>query len=226
VSKILIAEDDKNLAEVLRDALSMQGHTVEVTHDGLLAWDFLRLYAFDALILDWDLPSLPGIAICANFRAQGGTSPVLMLTAKSKLIEKTTGFDSGVDDYLTKPFELQELLVRMRALLRRPSVLNVGGRLVVGDIVVDTDNRRVLKAGLEIKLKPKEFALLEYLLRNRGTIFSAEQLLRAIWTADEPVGSETVRTHIKHIRAKLDAADSPSLIVNVFAVGYKIEDGD
>ena len=222
MSKILIAEDDKNLSRVLRDALTDEQHTVEIAGDGSEALDKLTLYSYDVLILDWNLPLLTGIEVCRKFRAKGGITPIIMLTANSKLNDKSQGFQVGVDDYLTKPFELQELLMRVKALLRRPPVIHVD-RWTAGKLVLESDTRKVTKAGREIDLKPREFALLEFLVRNSGTIYSAEELLKAVWSSDEEVGTETIRTHIKKLRAKLDDEGEPSIIVNVFAVGYKID---
>ena len=197
MSKILIVEDDNALCHVLSEGLKAD-YSIEIAHDGSEAREKVLQYVYDLIILDWELPFIDGISLCEQFRAKGGHSPILMLTARSRLDEKETGFDAGVDDYLTKPFELRELRSRIKALLRRPREL-LNESVVYGNLVLDIHGRQVTKDGCEIHLSPKEFDLLQYFVRNRGTVLSAEHLLNAVWTADEAVGTDTVRTHVKNL---------------------------
>jgi DNA-binding response OmpR family regulator len=220
--KILIVEDDKSLCQVLGESLQSEGHTVEISNDGADASSRLRAYQYDLLVLDWDIPVLSGIEVLKQFRVRGGKTPILMLTGKSKVDEKELGFETGADDYLTKPFELREFKSRIKALLRRPAALQ-SKTLKVADIVLDPSLFKVTKAGTEVALSKKEFAVLEFLLRHPKQVYSADALLRCVWTADETVGTETVKTHIKNIRAKLDSPGKPSVLTTVFGVGYKVD---
>lgn len=222
MSKILIVEDDKALSHVLSEGLKADHHSVEVAYDGSEAMERVLQYLYDLIILDWELPFINGVSLCEQFRAKGGHAPVLMLTARSKIDDKEAGFDAGVDDYLTKPFELRELKSRIKALLRRPRQV-VGENLELGGLLLDPLGRQVTKDGSAIHLSPKEFELLEYMIRNRGVVLSADHLLNAVWTADEAVGTDTVRTHVKNIRAKIDKKGAPSYIGTVFAVGYRFD---
>jgi DNA-binding response OmpR family regulator len=151
--QILFVEDDKDLSAVVNEWLTADGYTVEVAHDGLTGWEFLRQYNYDVVILDWNLPGLSGPAMCGRYRAAGGVAPVIMLTAKSQITEKVEGFDSGVDDYLTKPFNLKELSARLRALLRRPQAV-VTNVITNGYLELDVVKRRITKGGVEIHLLP------------------------------------------------------------------------
>lgn len=222
MSKILIVEDDKGLCQVIDESLQSEKYSVEVSYDGSDAVERLRSYVYDLVILDWDIPFLNGIEVCKQFRSRGGKSPILMLTGKSQIDEKEHGFDSGVDDYLTKPFELRELKSRVRALLRRPASFQ-GKALTAGDLVLEPSSYRVAKGSKQLSLSPKEFALLEFLMRHPKQVFSAEHLLRSVWKAEDDVGLETIKTHIKNIRAKIDSEGQPSVIATVFGVGYKVD---
>lgn len=225
MSKILIVEDDQALCHVVREGLKADNHSVEVAHDGSEAMERLLQYMYDLIILDWELPHVNGVSLCEKFRARGGNAPVLMLTAKSKVDDKEAGFEAGVDDYLTKPFELRELRSRIKALLRRPAQIVIQA-LASGDLELDPHGRKVKKAGSNIHLSPKEFDLLEYLIRNKGVVLSADHLLNAVWSAEESVGTDTVRTHMKNLRAKIDTKGEPSYIGTVFAVGYRFDSPD
>src|SRR5579883_1603806 len=163
--KILIVEDDNNLCQILEQSLKADHHSVEISHDGPDALGRLRSYVYDLVVLDWDIPCLDGIEVCKQFRAKGGNAPILMLTGKSNIEEKEHGFDSGVDDYLTKPFQIRELKSRIKALLRRPAALH-GSTLRAAELILDVAKFEVTKAGQSITLSPKEFALLEFLMRH------------------------------------------------------------
>jgi DNA-binding response OmpR family regulator len=221
--QILFVEDDKDLSAVVNEWLTADGYTVEVAHDGLTGWEFLRQYNYDVVILDWNLPGLSGPAMCGRYRAAGGVAPVIMLTAKSQITEKVEGFDSGVDDYLTKPFNLKELSARLRALLRRPQAV-VTNVITNGYLELDVVKRRITKGGVEIHLLPRDFELLEFMMRHLDEVFSSEALLQRIWGSDAEATSDALRTSIKRLRQKLDVGDSDaqSFIENIPRVGYRL----
>ncbi|HEY9784881.1 MAG TPA: response regulator transcription factor [Candidatus Obscuribacterales bacterium] len=222
MAKILLVEDDSEVADVVKDWLVDEHHVVDVVGSGAEALNRLRFDKYDVLVLDWGLPDLSGIEICKRFRSAGGQSPVLMLTGKSEISDKETGLDAGADDYLTKPFHPRELSARIRALLRRPAELKENV-LKVGDIEVDPKGFRVTKAGQEVHLLPKEFALLEFLMRHPNQVFSPEALLDRVWSAESEASPDTVRVHITKLRSKLDSEGAPSLIRTLHRQGYKLE---
>ena len=222
MAKILIVEDELDLALPIRDSLSREHHVVEIVDNGADAVEYLRLYKYDLVILDWLLPGLSGIEVCSRYRSTGGTTPILILTARGTVDDKEVGLDSGADDYLVKPFHLKELAARVRALLRRPSAVS-GKVLEAREITLDPSARTVAKDGKEIHLLPKEFSLLEFFLRHPNQVFSAEALLDRIWESDSEAMPDTIRTHIKTLRRKVDNEGEPSLIATVHGVGYKLE---
>lgn len=220
MAKILIVEDEFDFSEPIRAFLAREHHVVEVVENGLEAADRLKFYKYDVIILDWMLPGLQGVDVLRQFRGQGGSTPVLMLTAKTATGEKITGLDAGADDYLTKPFEVGEVSARVRALLRRPQAVT-GNVLKQAHLVLERDSHRVTKVDAEIQLLPKEFALLEFFMRHPNQVFSAEALLDRVWASDSEASPETIRTYIKRLRQKIDLKDVPSLIQTVHGVGYK-----
>jgi len=221
--QILFVEDDKDLATVVMEWLMADGYSVEVAHDGIAGWEFLRQYSYDVVILDWHLPGLSGPEISDQYRSAGGVAPIIMLTAKNQIAEKVEGFDSGVDDYLTKPFNLKELSARLRALLRRPQAV-LTNTITNGHLELDLIKHRVLKDRIEIHLLPRDFELLEFLMRHIDEVFSTETLLQRIWGSDAEASSDALRTSIKRLRHKLDKDDngSESLIENIPRVGYRL----
>jgi len=222
MGKILVVEDDVQLSTIICDELKMRHHLAEVVHDGKEAHEKLQFYKYDLIILDWNLPGMSGVEICKTFRESGGKTPLLMLTGKGTPKEKELGLDSGADDYLTKPFDMTELAARVRALLRRP-VGYTPDILCAGDIELDAAAFRVTKGGIEIKLQPKEFALLEFLLRNSNQFFTAEALLDRVWKSESDSAPESLRTCIKRLREKIDTDGEPSIIENVRGMGYCID---
>ena len=224
MSKILLVEDELDLSNQIRDWLTRDHHMVEVADNGETAYHQLRVSKYDVIILDWQLPGLSGLDICKKYRALGGRSPVLMLTARSTVDDKEAGLDAGADDYLCKPFHLKELSARVRALIRRSSGGQAANVLQLKDIALDPSARRVSKGLAEIRLEPKEFALLEFFLRNRNIVFSADALLDRVWESDTSVSPDSVRTYIKALRKKLDVASEPSIITTVHGLGYRLED--
>lgn len=222
MAKILIVEDDLDVAGMIEDWLVHQEkHVVEKVATGNDAVDRLKFYYYDLIILDWELPDFTGIEILGNYRKSGGTVPVLMLTGKSAINEKEVGLDAGADDYLTKPFDGRELSARIRALLRR-TVGKATNILIMKDLVLDPVSHAVTKAGEPIELLPKEFALLEFLLRHPDEVFSLEALLDRVWKSESDSSPDTVRTTIQRLRKKIDRDGEPSMIGTIHRVGYHL----
>ncbi|HEY9788553.1 MAG TPA: response regulator transcription factor [Candidatus Obscuribacterales bacterium] len=218
---VLIIEDDTSISQIVATWLNGDYYDttcVTTAEEGLEA---LANNRFDLIILDWMLPGSSGISFCKEYRERGGTLPILMLTGKSKQEEITSGLDTGCDDYLTKPFELRELSARVRALLRRPPQFK-GTVLSAGGIILDARSYTVRRGDQEIHLMPKEFMLLEFLLRHPDKVFSPEALLDNIWNSDADTSPDAIRTYIKRVRKKIDLPGKPSLIVTIHGVGYKL----
>ncbi len=222
MAKVLVVEDDVALAKMIADWLAIEHHKAELVHDGADASDRLKVYNYDLIVLDWELPGCKGVDILKEFRARGGLTPVLMLTGRGTIDDKEQGFDSGADDYLTKPFHAKELTARLRALLRRPEGY-LGDALTAGDISLEHANFRVTRAGEEIRLLPKEFALLEFLMRNQNRVFAPEALLNRVWVTESEATVDALTTCIKRLRKKIDVEGKPSIIRTVHGVGYKLE---
>jgi DNA-binding response OmpR family regulator len=221
MAKILLVEDDRDLAVMVVEWLTHEHYSVESAYDGRDGLEKVSIGEYDIIVLDWQLPHMSGLDICKRFREQGGSTPIIMLTGKGTVSEKETGLDSGADDYLTKPFNMKELSARIRALLRRSSKL-VSNILQVGDLVVDPGKYKVTKSGVEINLLPREFALLEFLMRHPDEVFSGEALLQRVWQSDSEATSEAIRTCIKRLRQKLDGDDDNSIIQTIPRVGYRL----
>lgn len=219
--RLLLVEDDVALAEAVREALSARDRTIDVVHDGSAGEELLGLYAYDLLILDVLLPNRSGFDICRHARAMGQEVPVLFLTALDSLADKVQGFDAGADDFLAKPFELEELKLRARALLRR-SAMRREGVLQVGDLTLDPGTGRVQRGDQEIRLMPKEFALLELLMRNAGRIVTHSQILLGLWSTDAEQSAGALRTHIKGIRRAIGDTGARPLIETVHGRGYRM----
>jgi DNA-binding response OmpR family regulator len=215
---ILIVEDNRRLAANLQRYLELEGYSAEVAHDGAEGLEKTLSNAPDCLILDLNLPLMDGIEVCTALRDRGLGIPVLILTARGETRDIVRGLDAGADDYLTKPFEMEELLARVRTLLRRP-VGDRGPVLRVGDVIVDTNTQGVSKAGQAIHLAPREYELLEYLMRNRGVAHNRLTLIEEVWGEyDELLFSQTVDVHVAYLRRKL----GKDLITTVPGKGYLI----
>ncbi len=222
MAKILLVEDDSTLSEQVDSWLTHEQNVVEVVVEGKEAIDRLRIYSYDLIILDWGLPDISGINVLQEYRRAGGSAPVLMLTGRGEVEEKMTGLDTGADDYLTKPFHFKELSARVRALLRRPAGVK-GLNIKVGNLELDTITHKVTIDGAEIKLLPKEFALLQLLLSHPDQVFSPETLLERVWSSESDATVDSVYTYIKTLRKKTAGCNAPSLIKTVTGVGYKHE---
>jgi two-component system OmpR family response regulator len=221
VAKILIVEDDVQLSEIVARWLTNEHHVPECVEDGEEALSRLKHYAYELVILDWHLPGMQGIDVLTSFRAAGGRTPVLMLTGKRSVEEKMQGLDGGADDYLTKPFHGKELTARVRALLRRP-VDVLDNVLRVGDIELNTVTYRAHRAGVDLKLVPKEFALLQFLMRYPGRYFTAAKLLSEVWPTDSDATTDALTTCLKRLRRKIDREGEDSVIKNVHGMGYTL----
>jgi DNA-binding response OmpR family regulator len=222
MAKILVVEDDREFAEMVQAALASDRHLVDIANDGQLAVDMIKTYDYDLFVLDWNLPSIDGLTLCKKLRLQGAASPILMLTSNSSIDHKEAGLDTGADDYVTKPVHPRELVARVRALLRRPAKVT-SHVIEARGIVLDCKAHTVTRDGQPIQLLPREFAVFEFLLRNKGRVYSQEELLDKVWSTDAEVSLDTVRTCIRRIRDKVDLEGAPSIIRTVYSVGYTID---
>lgn len=221
MAKILVVEDDPALAFTLSRWLESEGHNPEVVHDGQEGLDMLMSFGFELAIVDWQLPELDGIELCARYRRQGGRVPILMLTQKAQSLDKATGLDAGADDYLTKPFNTTELAARVRALLRRASGI-FASKKQLGKLILDRGASTISMFGKTTKLLPKEFEVLEFLVRHPDTYFSVDQLLDNVWGSGVDAGIVAVRTCISRLRKKIEMPGQPDLIETSRGLGYKI----
>lgn len=223
MAKVLLVEDDVELQDTIREWLQHEYHMVDAVQSGQDALALLESYKYDLLLLDWEIPDIKGPELCRRYRANGGTAPVLFVTARKELIDKEIGFDVGADDYIVKPFHLKELSMRIRALLRRAPHF-AGDKLTAGNIEIHLAQHVVKVNGETVKLAPIEFAMLEFFVRNPNQVFSAQALLERVWPATSERSPETFRTCLKRLRDKISPVpDQPSPIVNVHGVGYKLE---
>lgn len=222
MAKILVAEDDKALAIVLRNVLRGDSHEVDVAHDGESALELIENYIYDLVVLDWDLPKVNGLEVCKRYRKEGGQLPVLFLTGKSDIAFRVQGLESGADDYLCKPFSTEELLARLKALLRRrgePARM----LLSAGAVTLDPLSKKVTVNGTEVDLSRKELAILEFLMRHPNQVFSIEAIVERVWSSLSEVSPETVRPYIKRMRDKLMEAGGECPIVTVHGSGYLLK---
>ncbi len=223
--KLLLAEDERRMAEALLELLRQEGYDVDWFANGTEALLAAQANVYDALILDVMLPGSDGFAITSALRREGISTPILMLTARGELEDKVQGLDSGADDYLTKPFLTEELLARLRALVRRGSGLNDDTQLSGGDIALDeaTLTLRNIHTGESVRLGDKEFRILEYFLRNRGRILTRDQLAQRVWGYDSDAEYNKIEVYLTFIRKKLAFIGSASKIKAVRGVGYELQ---
>jgi DNA-binding response OmpR family regulator len=221
---ILVVEDEQRLAYLLRRVLLEERHAVDLAHDGNTGLDLALSDTYDVVILDVMLPGIDGLEVCRQMRAERIMSPVLMLTARGSVEDRVTGLNVGADDYLTKPFAMEELLARINALLRRRDQRFDGNpRLGVGDLTLDLVGHEARRDGRVIELTAKEFALLEYLMRHPGQVLTRTQIVDAVWRYDMEALSNVVDIYIHYLREKVDQGFAHPLIKTVRGVGYKIE---
>ena len=223
---ILVVEDDRALADLLRRGLSQEGHSVEVSHDGRDGLERAESRSFDALVLDVMLPRMDGLDIARRLRQDGSDTPILMLTARDALHDRLRGFDAGADDYLSKPFAFEELQARLRAITRRSAQHADEDRLTVGDLVLDRRAHEVVRSGQRLELTPREFALLEYLMRHPGQVLSRTLILERVWDYGFDSFANVVDATIRRLRKVVDEGFDVPLIHTVRGVGYKIKAPD
>ena len=223
--RILLVDDEEELAEPLQRILTNQGYTVDIANGGDRGWQLAQTGAYDLLILDWMMPEKSGVEICQALRQKGDLTPVLILTAKDTLDDRVSGLDSGADDYLVKPFELRELLARVRALLRRaPTIITTNelSRLNYGDLELDRDNQVVYRDQTAIALTEREYQLLEYLMFHPNQLLSHEQISQHLWKEGEDIPtSNALAAQVKLLRRKIDRDRPISLINTVYGKGYR-----
>lgn len=222
MAKILIVEDDKQVGTVLLDVLENENYLGDLAPSLSDARHYLKISSYDLIILDWELPDGAGVDICREMRRNGDSTPVLMLTGRGSVNDKATGLDIGADDYLTKPFELAELLARIRSLLRR-LWRDKGEKLSFGPLEMDIQTRQVFRGGKELKLLRKEFDLLELLMRNQSSFFSTEMLLQKLWGGDTEAGADAVFQCIRRLRRKLDEGEGSSFVHLEHGHGYGLK---
>ena len=222
--RILVVEDEVKLAEIIGRVLQAERYEVDLAFDGDHGLDLALAGAYDAIVLDRMLPGLDGLELCRHLRQEGIQTPVLMLTARRELPERVEGLDAGADDYLGKPFAFAELLARIRALTRRGERPLLPSVLRVRDLTLDPRTRRVTRDGREIDLSPREFALLEYLLRNTGQVLSRDQILERVWGYEAEPEGNVIDLYIYYLRKKLDEGHKDSLIQTVRGGGYVIRE--
>jgi two-component system, OmpR family, manganese sensing response regulator len=220
--QILLVDDEAELTEPLTRILQRQGYTVDVAYDGLQGSQLAAQKKYDLLILDWMLPHKTGIEICQTLRSQGDTTPVLFLTAKDTLDDRVDGLDAGADDYLVKPFELRELLARVRALLRRPVMLEaMPHQLTTEGLELNLENQLASRQGRLIELSDKESQLLAYLMQHPNQLLTHEQIYAHLWSDSEKPSSNVLAAQIRLLRRKIEAEGESILIHTVYGKGYR-----
>jgi DNA-binding response OmpR family regulator len=223
--RILLVEDEKKLAELISRALKAERYAVDAATDGQAGWELADTYDYDLIILDLMLPSLSGTEILRRTRRKNQHVPILILTARDATEEKVKNFEAGADDYITKPFAFAELLVRVKALLRRGPVSR-DSVLRVGDLEIDRLSQQVRRAGRKIELTAKEYALLEYLAANPGRVFSRTMIIDHVWDQSFEGLTNIVDVYVRHLRSKVDDDFQTKLIRTVRGVGYCVEERD
>jgi two-component system, OmpR family, response regulator QseB len=220
--KILLVEDDDRIAKPLAEDLRHQNHVVDIAKDGVAGWECIEAVSYDLILLDLMLPQLDGITLCKRLRSAGSQALVLILTARDTTTDKVVGLDAGADDYLVKPFELEELAARIRALSRR-SADTKPLLLSYGQLQLDPGTCQVTYAGQLVSLTPKEYMILECFLRQPTQLFTRAALLEKLWEFDQLAGENTIKTHITNLRQKLKAVgSSEDLIETVYGIGYRL----
>jgi DNA-binding response OmpR family regulator len=221
--RVLVVEDDQEIAQVLQRSLRMEGYDVKLTGDGARALDDTQAFLPDLIVLDLGLPGMDGIEVARQLRRDEDDTPILMLTARDALEARVEGLDAGADDYLVKPFERQELLARIRALLRRRPPRG-SASLTVGDLRLNPDTREVARGDRRIELTNREFELLEYLMRNERLVISRERLLEEVWGYDPMAMTNTIDVFISNVRRKLEAEGEPRVLHTKRGAGYVLRE--
>ena len=224
--RILIIEDDRKAARLLARGLQEERFIVDVAHSGEAGDEMASVNDYDVIVLDWVMPDRNGIVVCRDLRERGISTPILMLTARDSLEDRVTGLNTGADDYLTKPFGFSELLARIHALLRRRSDSTRSVLLRVADLTLDPLSHRVTRRGVPISLTPKEYAILEVLMRHPGEAVSRASLAERVWEAEPATLSNLLDVHVSHLRRKIDVEHQPQLLHTVRGGGYMVAPSD
>ncbi|MBN1526507.1 MAG: response regulator transcription factor [Candidatus Omnitrophica bacterium] len=220
--RILVVEDEKKIADFVKRGLREEGYAVDVAHDGKEGYLLASANDYDVIILDLMLPQMDGVTVCKKLREAKVESPIIMLTAKDTVQDKVTGLDSGADDYMAKPFSFEELLARIRAALRKKEARGAT-RLQAADLIMDLINHKVTRGGREIELTAKEYALLEYLMRNAGTIITRTMISEHVWDIDFDTFTNVIDVYISYLRNKIDHGYKKKLIHTVRGRGYLLK---
>ncbi len=220
--RILVAEDERDLNKLIISCLEKEHYSVDSCYDGLEALDYLECAEYDAVILDIMMPGTDGLSVLKKMRRRNDSTPVLLLTARDSIEDRVTGLDAGANDYLVKPFAFEELLARIRVLLRKPAQ-TPKTCYKVADLEVHMDTQQVLRGGSEVKLSGKEFALLRYMVQNEGIVLSRDRLEEHLWNFDYAGGSNVIDVYIRYLRKKLDEGHEPKLIHTVRGSGYVLK---
>jgi DNA-binding response OmpR family regulator len=224
--KILLVEDEQKIADTLKLGLTENGYHVEVAYDGNIGWKLFQSRSFNLVILDINLPGINGYELCKKIRASDPHIPIIMLTALSSLNDKIEGYDAGADDYIIKPFEFRELLMKLRALLKRTmsQQFPVGNVLMAADLEMNLDSKEVKRSGKVINLTAKEFQLLEYLLRNKNRVVSRADIAINVWDIDFDTNTNVIDVYINYVRNKVDKQFDQKLIQTQVGMGYILKE--
>lgn len=220
--RILVVEDELDLNHIICNKLTKEGYNVDACFDGQAALDYLETASYDGVIMDIMIPKKDGMSVLKTIRAEGIQVPVLFLTAKPETQDIVRGLDAGASDYMTKPFEFSELLARLRVMLRTVHISN-DSILNYGSLQIDTNNHRVVRDGVTVDLTVREYAILEYLVRNKNIVVTREQIRANIWSIDDDINSNVVDVYIRYLRRKIDDPFEEKLIHTIRGVGYRLE---
>ena len=223
--RVLVVEDEKDLNRVITRKLKAEGYSVDSCFDGAEALDYMEMTPYDVIVMDIMMPEKNGYQVLKEMREKGNRSPVLFLTARDALEDRVKGLDLGADDYLVKPFHFEELMARIRVMLRRNQG-SVSNRLALADLTLDCDTHEVRRGEKRIELSAKEFSILEYMLRNKGIVLSREKLETHIWNYEYQGASNMIDVYIRYLRLKIDKEFEPKLIHTVRGVGYVLREVD
>lgn len=217
--RILVVEDEKDLRNIIKKRLVREHYSVDACGDGEEALDYMEMTSYDGVLLDIMLPGKDGFAVLKEVRQMGNDTPILLLTARDDIKDRVKGLDLGADDYLIKPFAFEELLARIRVMMRRKTQF-VTNQLKIADLTLDRDTRIVTRAGKEISLSSKEFMVLECLMRNQNIVMTRQQIEQNVWNYDYEGGSNVIDVYIRYLRKKIDAGYEKKLIHTVRGTGY------
>jgi two-component system response regulator MprA len=223
-ARVLVAEDDRAVRDSIERALAFEGYDVGTASDGVEALDRVTKSEPDAIVLDVMMPRVDGLDVCRELRARGDRTPILILTARHKVADRVSGLDAGADDYLVKPFALEELLARLRALLRRTAEDNGQGELQIGDLRLNPATREVWRGSHAVDLTKTEFQLLELFMLNKGIVLSRATIYERIWDYDFGPTSNSLEVYVGYLRRKTEVGDAPRLIHTVRGVGYVLRE--